>query len=173
MSSDQSPHERENAERWKRTFAELVARNIDPGDETLLIIAPSEADATRVETSIKQNLHTALREFLICTSGQEALPDEAGGTDATVVLNPHECSQTLQQAADVTREGGTVFYRAPQRLAHGEEMESDTIYSLSCEGDSTPPLAALMTATEPAPSESQATTPDTSSETDTTISAFL
>jgi len=173
MSSDQPTQERENAAQWKRTFAELVARNINPGDDTLLIIAPSEADATRLETSIKQNLHTALREFFICTDDHEALPDETEGTDTTVVLNPRDCSQTLQQAADVTREGGTIIYRAPQQLAHGEKVEPDTIYSLSCEGDSAPALAALATATEPVLSEVQATTPSDSSATDTTISAFL
>jgi hypothetical protein len=173
MSSDQSAHGREDAQPWNRTFAELVARNIDPNDETLLIIAPSEADATRLEASIKQNLHTALREFFSCTDSRETLPDETGGTDATVVLNPHECSQTLQQAANVTRESGAVIYRAPQRLAHGEEVELDTIYSLNSEGDSTPSLAALMTAAEPALSEGEATTPGDNSATDTTISAFL
>lgn len=173
MSSDQPLHGREEAQRWKRTFAELVARNIGPTDETLLIAAPSEAAATRLETSIKQNLHTALREFFVSTDSKEALPDEADSVDAAVVLNPRSCSQTLHQAVDVTRESGMVIYRAPQRLAHGEKVELDAIYSLNCEGDSAPPLAALMTATEPAVSESQATSPDDSSATDTTISAFL
>jgi hypothetical protein len=173
MSSGQSPHKHEDAQRWKRTFAELVARNIDPNDETLLITAPSKAEATQLETSIKQNLHTALREFFICTESQEALPSEIGGVDAVVVLNPRDCSLTLPQVADVTQEGGTITYRAPQRLAHGEEVELDTIHSLNSEGDSVPSLAALMTATEPALSEGQATTPGDNSTTDTTISAFL
>lgn len=173
MSSHQSPQGHENAQRWKRTFAELVARNIDPNDGTLLIIAPSKAEATRLETSIKQNLHTALQEFFISTGDQEALPDEADGTDAVVFLNPHDCSQTLHQVADVTRKDGTIIYRAPQRLAHGEKVELETIYSLNCEGDSAPPLAALAAATEPAVSESQTTSSDDSSATDTTISAFL
>jgi hypothetical protein len=179
MSSDQPLHEHDETHLWKRTFAELVARNIDPDDGILLIIANSEAEATRLETSIKQNLHTALRECLTYTGDQEELPYDPNSVDVTVHLNPkrnpYKYHQPLYQATEVTRKGGTIIYRAPQRLAHSEKVELDTIYSLDWEDNSDPSLAALMTVTERTPfDEATATSePSDTSTTDTTISAFL
>jgi hypothetical protein len=179
MSSDQPLHEHDETHLWKRTFAELVARNIDPDDEILLIIANSEAEATRLETSIKQNLHTALQEYLTYTGDQEELPYDPNSVDITVHLNPKrnpfKYHQPLYQATEVTRKGGTIIYRAPQRLAHSEKVELETIYSLDWEDNSDPSLAALMTVTEQTPQDGTTATsePSDTSATDTTISAFL
>jgi hypothetical protein len=178
MSSDQPLHEHDETHLWKRTFAELVARNIDPNDEILLIVANSEGEATQLETSIKQNLHTALQKCLTYTGDQEDLPYDPNSVDITVNLNPkqnpYKYHQPLYQVTDVTRKGGTIIYRAPQRLAHSEKAELDTIYSLDWESNSDPSLAALMAVTEHTPDGEQAETagPTEDSTSETTISAF-
>lgn len=178
MTSEQPLHEHDDTHLWKRTFAELVARSIDPNDENLLIIADSEADATRLEASIKQNLHTALRECLTYAGDQEDLPHEPDSVDVVVHLNPkrnpYKYHQPLYQATEVARKGGTIIYRAPQRLAHSEIVEVDTIYSLNWEDNSDPSLAALMTVTENTSPETPQQEPSTTDETAgaTTLDAF-
>lgn len=183
MAPEQPLHEHDDTHLWKRTFAELVARSIDPQDETLLIVSESEAEATRLETSIKQNLHTALNECLCYTGDQEELPHDADSMDVVVHLNPSrnpfKYHQPLYQATEVTRKGGTIIYKASQRLAHSEIAEVDTIYSLDWQDNSDPSLAALMTVTETSsartPDQSQATNQNqttTQAATATTLDSF-
>lgn len=159
MAPEQPLHEHDDTHLWERTFAELVARSVDPQDETLLIISESEAEATRLETSIKQNLHTALQEVRTYAGNQEELPHDADSMDVVVHLNPtrnpFKYHQPLYQATEATRKGGTIIYKASQRLAHSEIAEVDTIYSLGWEDNSDPSLVAVMTVTE----QSAAVTP--------------
>lgn len=177
--SDQPLHEHDETHLWKRTFAELVARTVSPTDEVMLIIGHTEAAATRLKKSVKQNLHTGLQKCLTYGGEQDELPYEPDSVDVTVHLNeqrnPYKYHQPLYQATEVTRKGGTIVYRAPQRLAHSEKAEVDTIYSLNWEANSDPSLAAVMTVTsgdvgsEGSPGTESGTT-DTG---ETTVSAFL
>jgi hypothetical protein len=177
MSSEQPLHEHDDTHLWKRTFAELVARSIEPTDERLLIIADSEAEATRLESSIKQNRHTALREHLTYSGDQENLPYDPNSMDVVVHLNPKrnpfKYHQPLYQATEVARPNGTIIYKAAQRLAHSKKAEVDTIYSLNWESSSDPSLVALMTVTEDSQAEpSQQNQPTQQAASTTTLDAF-
>ena len=142
-------HEHDDTHLWKGHFAALVAKQIDPQSDKVLILVEDETEAHQLHSAITTELGAAIANCEVYAGAQEELHFDINTFDVTIQVNPSRSPfkrhQPLYQATAVTRHNGTIVYKAPRSLAHSDGVDIDTIYALGWENHETPALAALMT----------------------------
>lgn len=145
-------HEDVKTHLWYGTFAELAAEQISPTEDRVLILSEIEGQSTTLQEQIEDVLDTQISSVTRYGGNQDDLPMSPDTFDVTILSSPphrkvFERHKPLYEASSVTRQGGTIVYRAEQGLPHSDAVRLDQILALDWETDTSPFLAAEMTVT--------------------------
>lgn len=132
-------------------FSELVAGRLN-GDESLLLAVPDSETRTSILEAIEESCRELDGQIEVYEGEQSELPFDADAFDAAVHYNPSrgvlQRHLPLYEVSAVVREGGTIFYRAPNYLAHSSAVDIEPLYALDWQEHQDPTVAAVLTVTE-------------------------
>lgn len=109
-----------------RSFPELIADNVDPTADRVLIISQSRGLKQATEEILGKKINGV--EY---TGDTHDLPFEENEFDATVLVNTTRDAlhrhQPLYEAVDVTTHGGALIYKSPNYIAESNQVDFSTV----------------------------------------------